>query len=904
MSWIARLFNVLRAEKVTDDIDRELAFHLEETVDDLTAAGASPVAARREARRRLGSYARHRDNTRDRDLLVWLETFLTDLRYGLRGLVKNPLFATTAILTLAIGVGANTTVFTLLHGLLLRSLPVAAPHELVRVDVVLRDSTARDPGGLLPYGMLQRIREAQHTLVDVSAWRMWRPAIEERDGTLRQVHGALITGNAFELMGLRPEIGRLIVPADDLPGGSRQEWPVVLSYAFWRERFDADPGVVGRPLRILGAVLTVVGVAPASFHGVWPGSEQQVYVPMQYLNVVAGRDVLNVPLSRVSTTGIGRLKPGLSVADARADIMVNERRLIAEFVPPDAPDLAPRVSLVVESGQTGVPTFYRAVYSAPLAMMQGLVAVVLLLCCVNVGGLMLSKLHERQHEFAVRTAIGAGRMRLVRQCLTESFLIASAGSALGAAAAWYGTPLLLPFFRHPMEGTGLKVQPDQTVFFVTAISAIVTTLVFGSLPAWRAGRANAGTVLKARGAAQRPATGRSFVAIQMALSLVLVTLASLLSQSLLRLQNERTGFDLDRVTIQTAPFHLLPVQGEERLDVYNRMVERINRVPTIHSAAVTWYTPMTGYQSNARFEALDAPASTQSVTLAFNSVGAGYFRTMNTRILAGREFDPRERRRDVCVLNEGAARVLFPGQSALDRYVRTADSAGLDIVRGGSGRVRSEPITCRVVGVAEDAKFGNVREAPPRTIYFPLTPDLSDGNLVFLLNSRTKAESIAAYREALQDIAPTVPLVAFVTLREQMEAALGSERAITFLSTFFAFIALLLSALGLYGMLSSSVSQRTSEIGIRAALGASRSSILRMVLSDALRLAAIGALLGTVVLLFSLRSIEPMLYGVSSHDPWTFVATTALLATVVLIAALRPARRAASVDPIQAIRAE
>jgi predicted permease len=382
-------------------------------------------------------------------------------------------------------------------------------------------------------------------------------------------------------------------------------------------------------------------------------------------------------------------------------------------------------------------------------------------------------------------------------------------------------------------------------------------------------------------------------------------MAALLSQSLLRLQNEHTGFALDQVTIQTAPFHLLGRQGDERLDLYSRMVERIGRSSNIQSVAVTWYTPMTGFQSNGRFEAFDGAATPRTSTLAFNHVGPGYFRTMTTKILDGREFEPRERRRDVCVLNENAARALFPGQSALGQYVRSADNAGLDIARDGSGgRLLSSPVVCRVVGIAEDAKFGSLRDAPPKTIYFPLTPDFPGGNLVFLLNARTKAAAISAYRDALREIAPTVPLVRFVTLREQMEAALGSQRAITFLSAFFGIVALLLSALGLYGMLSSNVSQRTAEIGIRSALGASRASILRMILSEALRLAVIGAILGTAALFGTIRFIDKMLYGVTSFDWPTLVGVGVTLAVVILLASFWPARRAASVDPLIAIRTD
>jgi predicted permease len=741
MSWLARLVNVFRAGKVSDDIDRELEFHLAERADELTAAGASPEAARLEARRRLGNYTMQHENIRERDLLVWLESFLADARYGVRALLKQPIFAVTTILTLAIGIGANTTVFTLLHGLLLRSLPVMAPQELVRINLSLdTDKTA----GWVDYGMLKRIDELDRTFADISAWRDHQVPVEDADGTLRQTAVAFVTGNAFNLLGLRPRLGRLLMLSDDVPGGPPAAWPVVLSDRYWREQLGADATALGKPIRISGQPVTVIGVAPSSFHGVWPGVEPAMYLPLHYMSVISKKDIISPPDSRVGVSGLGRLKAGLSVSDARAELTIHERRLIEEFERDVPPETRHRLRMAGESAQTGFPTMFREEYSRPLFLMQGLVGVVLLLCCVNVSGLMLSKLHERQHEFAVRTAIGAGSLRLARQYLTESSLIAFAGAALGAAAAWYGTPFMLPFFRTPMQGEGMQLQPDQTVFLATALSAILTTLFFGALPAWRAARGNPAGVMKSRSAVQRPTSGRGFVAVQVALSLVLVVMAALLSQSLLRLQNEHTGFALDQVTIQR-PFHLLGRQGDERLDLYRRMIERIGRSSAIQSVAVTWYTPMTGYQSNARFEAFDGAATPHSAMLAFNHVSVGYFRTMTTKILDGREFEQRERRRDVCVLNEGAARALFPAQPALGQYVRSADNAGLDIARGGSGgRLVSSPVVCRVVGIAEDAKFGSLRDAPPRTIYFPLTPDLRDGNLVFLLNARTKAAAISA----------------------------------------------------------------------------------------------------------------------------------------------------------------
>jgi hypothetical protein len=290
------------------------------------------------------------------------------------------------------------------------------------------------------------------------------------------------------------------------------------------------------------------------------------------------------------------------------------------------------------------------------------------------------------------------------------------------------------------------------------------------------------------------------------------------------------------------------------------------------------------------------------VTLAFNSVGAGYFRTMQTTIVSGREFEPRERARDVCVVNQSAAARLFPNQTAIGRYVGSREELGP--VPRGTRPQASAPITCRIVGIAADAKFASAREAPPSTIYFPITADIVDGNLVFLLNAPTKATAVQGYREALREILPTTPLVLFATLREQLNAMLGSQRAITMLSTFFGVVALLLSAIGLYGMLSASVSQRTGEIGVRVALGASRATILRMVFSEAFRLVAIGAALGSIGVFFATRAVENMLYGVSALDPMTMAIACTLLVLVVIVASFTPARRAASVDPIQAMRAE
>jgi predicted permease len=675
----------------------------------------------------------------------------------------------------------------------------------------------------------------------------------------------------------------------------------VLSYGFWTEHFGADTEIAGKQIKVSNIPVTVVGVAPPDFHGVRPGADVKLYLPFQFLTPLIGRGQdIDSPASFVACSAIGRLKNGTSVAAAWNEVAVRQKELLRQFIPV-AYQQSPfwqKASLRVDSARRGLPTYVSHVYSEPLFLLQGLVAVVLLLCCVNVGGLMLSKVYARQREFAVRTAIGAARWRLIRQYLTESFVIALAGGALGALATWYGSPMLLGFFRDPMMGQAIAVRPDHTVFWVTGACALAATLLFGAWPAWRAGRSDPAVLLTSRttGGSRKQIAGRAFVPIQVALSLILVALATLLSQSLSRLHNDRTGFDVDHVTIQTARFNLLPQKGEAKLDLYQRMVDRLEQMPGMRAAAVTWQTPMTGVDIASRFQAVTQnPDPPEDSHMAYNAVGPGYFRTMNTHILKGREFQKNERSMNICILNRAAANFFFPHEQALGRYVRSMDSKDFP-----------EPVSCRVIGIAEDAKFSNVRMAPPRTLYFPITAERARaaGNLVFLMNSATRADAIAGYRKALSEIAPSVPLVIFATLRDQMDAALGSQRLITASSNLFAGLALFLSALGLYGLLASSVEQRTGEIGIRMALGARRGNVLRMILREAFGMLAAGVVLGGAALFFAVRLIQNMLYGVSVFDPLTLAITMFLLAVVALGAALPPALRAASVDPMVALRSE
>lgn len=897
--WLSALCARLRHFRSGADLEDELRVHLEMQTEDDLAAGMSGMEAERRARSRLGPAMAVIERIHDQDFMTILESWYRDFLFGMRAIRKNPVFCLTAILTLALGIGANAAIFALLYGLVLRSLPVKDPDQLARIGVVSAASGNND-GSVLPYRMLQQFRREQHSFSDISVWSWNEVTMLDTEGTLRAYRVGLVSGNAFPLLGMNPYLGRLIAPDDDVRGGGAQGWPVVLGYGFWNDHFGADPDVIGKQIKLSNTLATVIGIAPPDFRGVWPGDDMKMYVPFQFLNVIAKADIVNAPTSFFDCSAIGRLKPGVTIQQAQSEISFHQNQLFHEFIPVRFQHLAyyEKGNLRVRSARSGLPTYFGHVYSRPLFLMQGLVAIVLLLCCANVGGLMMSKVYARQREFAVRTAIGAARWRLVRQYLLESFVIALAGAALAGAAAWYGTPLLLGFFRDPMMGAPIAVRPDRTVFWLTGLCAIATTLLFGTLPAWRAGRADPGVLLTSRTAAgtRRRMAGRAFVPVQVALSLVLVAVATLLSQSLVRIRDQHTGFDLNHVTIQTARFNLLPQKGNAKLDLYQRMVSRLDEMPGIRSAAITWTTPMTGFQATADFVAVSGgPTPPEDSHMAYNAVGPGYFRTMKTNILEGREFEKNERTLNVCILNRSAANYLFPRQEVLDRYVRSNDTKAFP-----------ETVSCRVVGIAEDAKFASLREPPPRTIYFPVSPKIVNdaGNLVFLINSQTKAQAIAGYRKALSEIAPSVPIVIFPTLKDQMDAALGSQRLITALSNVFAALALFLSSLGLYALLSSSVVQRTGEIGIRIAIGAQRGRVLRMILWDAMGLVIAGVLLGAAALVFVIRFIQNMLFGISAFDPITLGGAVALLIVVALCASALPALRAASVDPMEALRAE
>src|SRR6185437_16074642 len=461
-SWLSRLLRRIGRFRSDSDLEDELRVHLEMQAEDNLAAGMPALEARRRARLRLGRTPAIIERVHDQDFMTILESWYRDFVLGMRAIRKSPVFCVTAILTLALGIGANTAIFALLYGLLLRDLPVSDPGQLAQIRMVSAASTTNDRGSFLPYRIIEQFQREQHSFSDISLWRSGEVTMLDTEGALRAYPAELVSGDAFSLLGVNPYLGRLISPADDVRGGPAQGWPVVLSFGFWSEHFGADPEIAGKHITISNIPATVVGVTPPDFQGVRLGADVKVYLPLQFAKPLLAQHLdIDSPTWMFMCSAIGRLKNGTTIRQAANETDFHQKALFHRFVPVQYQQFPfwQRASLNVNSARNGLPTYAGHVYSEPLFLLQGLVAVVLLLCCVNVGGLMLSKVYARQREFAVRTAIGAARWRLIRQYLTESFVIALAGGVLGAVATWYGSPMLLGFFRDPMMGAPISVRP-------------------------------------------------------------------------------------------------------------------------------------------------------------------------------------------------------------------------------------------------------------------------------------------------------------------------------------------------------------------------------------------------------------------------------------------------------------
>ena len=884
---IRSLFHRAQADR---DLDDELRDHVARKTEAYIAEGLSPRDARRQALLDLGGIEKRKEECRDTRRVGWLHDLAQDLRFGLRMLRKSPGFTAAAVLTLALGIGANTAVFTIVNSVLLSPLPYPQPDRLFSVDA----SKSSFPRGSISYPNFLDWHRLNHSFSGLAASRPTGYMLSG-EGEAEELDAAVITSDFFPVLGIRPVLGRGFTPDEDRIGASSV---VAISTGLWERKFASSPSVIGKSITLDGKPYLIVGVFPG-----------HLSLPMAYFNSIdvyapLGQFPNKYLSDRASGLGIhaiARLKPGVSLEEARADMAGVTRALAAQYPAEDAgvgAALTPMKEDMVGSARTF------------LLLLLGAVVLVLLIACVNVANLLLSRGAVRIREMTLRAALGAGTGRLIRQLLAESVLLSAAGGLLGFAFAFFGTKAALAVLPATLPRAA-EVTLDARVLFFTLALSLLAGILFGLVPAVRGTRRITYEALKegGRGATSPRHRAQSvLIAAQVAMALVLLTGAGLMLRSLARLWSVNPGFRPDNVlTFNLAlPPQLMHASPAAIRAALRNFDSGIASTPGVAAESLTWGAlPMYNEDDQSFWaEGQPRPASENQMDSALDYiVGPGYLDVMRIPLLAGRFFTPQddENSKGVVVVDEVLARTYFPRGDALGKMIFQTNGAGYDSyeIVGVVGHVKQW-------GLDTDDK-SSVRSQ----IYFPFM-QLSD-SAMSVVPSNTgvvvrSAGSIGGFAQSLRaasaKINPGEVSTGFESMHEVIQGSLASRRFAMILLATFAALALLLASMGIYGVISYAVSQRTHEIGVRLALGAQRSAVLRLILGQAARLALLGILLGLAASAALTRLMANLLYGVTPTDPLTFAATTALLLLVALAACYTPARRATRVDPIVALRYE
>ncbi|MGH9754215.1 MAG: ABC transporter permease [Blastocatellia bacterium] len=811
-----------------------------------------------------------------------MQSLWQDLRYGARMLMKQPGFTLIAVLTLALGIGANTSVFSLVNTVLLRPLPIAQPERVFEITP-LREGAEL---GVTSYPVYKDFRDRNDVLEGFAAYT-FAPMSLSRNGNNERLWGYLVSGNYFDLLGVRAAQGRTFAPEEDRAPGAH---PVaVLSYGCWQRRFGGDPKLIGQSITVNNHSFIVIGVAPPEFNGTALVFTPELYVPvMMARQIEPGADWLDNRAGGMLLT-LGRLKPNVTAAQAKAAFDALAAQLKRER--PDDSD----VRFTFASPGLMVP-FLRNPTLGLAGVLMAIVGLVLLIACTNLANLLLARATRRRKEIAVRLSLGATRWRLVRQLLTESLLLAVAGGVLGWLLAWWLVDAVKAF-KPPVDfPLTIDLKLDGRVLLFTLLASLVTGVLFGLLPAWQATKTDLVPALKdeASGGAPRRAWLRNaLVVAQVALSLVLLTGAGLIVRSLQQVQMVGPGFDIEHTVTASVDLTLQGYDRARALEFQKQLIARIEAQPGVRAASFSDWLPLNLDYRGSYIYAEGQPftRSGDLPVIAINTVWPRYFETMGIPLLAGRDFtqqDDKEETRRV-IVNESFARRYFPGENAVGKRLN----------RGGP----SEPFW-EIVGVARDSKYVSLGEDSQPFVYFPMLRE-SEGSAALVARTNGDPQSLLnVIRHEVRRLDANLPVYDAKTLREHMRLSLFPLRAGAWSAGGFALLALALAGLGIYGVMSYATAQRTRELSIRIALGAQTGDVLRLVLRQGLALALIGLALGLAGALALTRLMTSVLYGVSATDAVTFAGVTLLLALVVLLACWVPARRATKVDPMIALRCD
>jgi predicted permease len=894
-----RLRALFRRDRVEQELDEELQYHVAKDIDRHIARGLGPEEARSAVARGFGNVEALKEQSRDARGTRLIEDLIADLRYALRVLRRSPGFATVAVLTIALGMGANTAIFTIVDAVLLKTIPVRAPGQLFFLDVVGSDGNLGAP----PYPAFERLRDHSRSFSGIAAFSFGSETLTI-DGQAEQVVRQGASASYFDVLGVKAMLGRTFEPADE-----QLDPPVaVLSYGYWQRRFGGNPDVIGKTMGYVGArntsgtrqrapdrTLTIVGVTPPGFVGLSPGHPIDVTIPITLAPAERRRDSFSWWFHAVA-----RLGPGMSRERARAEIGPIWQRFMrdAGFSKEDRERRFDRIELTPASRGLAV---LRDQFSKPLLLLTGIVGLVLLIACSNIANLLLARATARRREFAVRMAIGASRFRVVRQLLAESLLLFAMGSVVGLLFASWGTRALARFFavgRYPIL---FDLQLDLRVLLFTAALCLITGVFFGLVPACRAARVEAYTDIK-EGAGQttsarlRLPVGRALVVFQVTLSLVLLVGAGLFIRTLNNLRTIDLGFRPAKVLRLDIDTLELDPSFQRRSPRSTHILDRIRVLPGVQSASLSRYTPLSGTHYGMRVNVTGVEGDQHT---AFNEVSAQYFETMGIPLRLGRTFTAGDRSTAprVAILNETAARSYFGDRSPLGARIETAQS---ETSEGGYGGVYE------VVGVVGDSKHQNFHDNAPRFLYVPLLQPVQPlGPLTLAVRTTSDTASlIEVVRREVREVGPDILVTNIATMQEHVDHVFIRERLVAILSGGFGILGLLIAAIGLHGVMAYSIVRRTSEIGIRMALGASATAVSWQVVREALILASIGVAVGIPLSLLAARAAASLLYGVQPTDAATLSVSASVLIVVATLAAYIPARRAARIDPTVALRHE